>query len=66
LSEHIRSGKLDKLTSVTVNAIDGGKPLRELFELGRINAIGIENLANKVFPISAARLPAILKLAGLG
>ena len=50
---------------MTVQVVEGGKTARELVELGRINALGgIDNLANKVLPISNARLEAILKLGG--
>jgi hypothetical protein len=45
--------------------IEGGKTARELFEMGRINALGgIKALANKVLPISDARLASILKATG--
>jgi hypothetical protein len=65
LKQHIKSGKLDQLQAVTVQVVEGGKTARELVELGRINALGgIDNLANKVLPISNARLEAILKLGG--
>jgi hypothetical protein len=50
-----------------VQIVEGGKTARELFELGRINALGgIKNLANKVLPISDERLASVLKLVGGG
>jgi hypothetical protein len=67
LKQHIKSGKLDQLQAVTVQIVEGGKTARELFELGRINALGgIKNLANKVLPISDERLASVLKLVGGG
>ncbi|MBM3964668.1 MAG: hypothetical protein FJ308_06320 [Planctomycetes bacterium] len=67
LKQHVKSGKLDQAQAVTVNIVEGGKTARELFELGRINALGgIKNLANKVLPISDERLSSVLKLFGGG